>query len=100
MDELMTRTLNAKHIDEEFKFLLGDRRGRIFLWRLLVETCHVFDSGYQHNAAAYSQLAKREIGLFLLNICRTIDLALTQQAEREYWELIERSKKEGKRDAE
>lgn len=84
------------HLDREIRFLLEHREGRVLLWRLVVELCHVFDSGYPHNAAAYSLLAKQEIGKLLLNLCREIDLEKTQQAEREYWELLEKERKQRK----
>jgi len=85
------KTLNAKSCENEIRFMLDDKRGRLFLWRLIVEACHVFDVGFQHNAAAYSLLAKQDIGKILLNAAREIDLEKIQLAEREYHKLLEES---------
>lgn len=88
------RPLLATHLDRELEFLLAHREGRILLYRLVVELCHVFDVEYPHNAAAYSLLAKQEIGKKLLNACREVNPVQTQLAEREYWQLVEDSKKQ------
>lgn len=74
--------------------MLSNQLSAVFLVRMIYETCHVFDIGYQHNAGAYSLLAKQEIGKTLMNIAKEIDIDAFNKAEKDYLSIIERSRNE------
>ena len=80
-------TPNQRHYDEELRTMLGNPVTRVFLWRLIVEDCHVFDEDVPLNASAYPLLAKQAIGKRLLADMKAISPELTFQAEIEYNEL-------------
>lgn len=52
---------------DDLKFVMGDRRGRRFVWRLLVEA-GVYQTVFNESHAISSLLeGKRQIGLFLVD---------------------------------
>lgn len=90
----MSEENKITHLDREIKFILGSPLGRVFLWRLIYEICHTFDSEFQTNASAYVLLGKQQIGKRLLNALRAVNMEKTQLAEREYFELLEHEKQQ------
>lgn len=72
--------------------ILEDPDTRFFLQVLLIERCQIYTSGYQHNAAAYSQLAKREIGLGVLMDARQVNRDMVDLMLREYEDGTNRAK--------
>jgi len=76
--------MNQMHYKDELRTMLGSPVTRIFLWRLIVEDCHVFDVDFAFNASAYALLAKQSIGKRLLEDMKEISPELTLQAEMEY----------------
>ena len=87
-------SIRQQEFDQEVRALLDNKLTRRFMMRLVVEACHTFSSGFDYNARAYGILAKREVGLWLLNICREVDLEKTQLAEKEYFEMLKQQRKE------
>lgn len=81
-------SLNQQHYEQELRRMLAEPETRIFLWRLIAEDCHVFDTEFQHNATAYSLLAKQQIGKRLLADLKCIDASAVHKAEEEYDELL------------
>ena len=82
------KTLNQMHYEEEIRTMLGNPVTRVFLWRFIVEDCHVFDTDAPLNASAYALLAKQSIGKRLLADMKAISPELTFQAEKEYNDLF------------
>jgi hypothetical protein len=80
---------NELSFENEVRSLLSTEAGRIFFWRLIVEDCHVFQIEYPHNAAAYSLLAKQEIGKRQLEFAKRLCPELVIQAEKEFQALVE-----------
>lgn len=80
---------NELSFEAEVRSLLSTEIGRIYFWRLIVEDCHVFQIEYPHNAAAYSLLAKQEIGKRQLEFAKRICPELVIQAEKDYQALME-----------
>jgi hypothetical protein len=76
--------LNKQHYQDEIRVMLNSSVTRIFLWRLIVEDCKVFEADFAMNASAYALLAKQEIGKRLLADMKSISPELTFQAETEY----------------
>ena len=76
--------LNKQHYQDEIRVMLNSSVTRIFLWRLIVEDCKVFEADFAMNASAYALLAKQEIGKRLLEDMKRISPELTFQAETEY----------------
>ena len=72
--------------------MLDSRTLRVFLWRLIVEDCKVFQEDFPTNASAYCLLAKQEIGKRLLADAKAIDPDAVFAAEREYMDLMEQQK--------
>lgn len=70
---------------------LNDEDLRIFLWDWVFRVCGVFDREYAHNATAYSQLARQQLGKILLAELKYVDPRLTFQAETEYENLRARA---------
>lgn len=75
--------------DKELRYLLKDTLGRCFFMRLLYEDLKVYDSGFSCNAMAYTLLAKKEVGLRLLDQAKRVDFDKVQLAEKEYLEMID-----------
>ena len=71
--------------------LLANKTLRIFLWRLIVEDCRVFQEDFPMNASAYSLLAKQEIGKRLLADAKAIDPNAVFAAEQEYLDLMKQN---------
>lgn len=90
----LNQTFNAKHYEKEMKFMLDNPLSRIFLFRLITESCHTFDIGFAHNASAYSLLAKQDIGKVLMLFAKEIDLDKFNQAEKEYYQMIKTSQQQ------
>ena len=88
------KNLNSAHYEDELKTLLASPVLRIFFWRLIVEDCRVFQAEFPTNAAAYTLLARQEIGKRLLADAKRISPDLVYQAEREYEEFMEKAKPE------
>jgi hypothetical protein len=86
--------INQKHYDEELRQILSTTTTRIFFWRIITEDCRLFEDGYQHNATAYSLLARQEIGKHLLNDAKRISPENVFKAEQEYNALMEQYKKQ------
>ena len=84
----MAENKSIEYSDEDIIYMLKDSLGRCFLMKLLYEDCGVFDSSFQCNASAYTLLAKKEIGLRLLDQAKRVDLSKVQLAEREYLESL------------
>ncbi len=76
--------LNKQHYQDEIRVMLNSSVTRIFLWRLIVEDCKVFEADFAMNASAYALLAKQEIGKRLLEDMKRVSPELTFQAEAEY----------------
>lgn len=76
--------LNKQHYQDEIRVMLNSSVTRIFLWRLIVEDCKVFEADFAMNASAYALLAKQEIGKRLLEDMKRVSPELTFQAETEY----------------
>lgn len=79
---------NVKHYENELRTLLSNPVTRIFVWRLIVEDCKVFEETFPMNASAYVLLAKQEIGKRLLNDLKQTDPESVYKAEQEYNELM------------
>lgn len=86
------KTPNQMHYEEEIRTMLGNPVTRVFLWRFIVEDCHVFDPDAPLNASAYALLAKQSIGKRLLADMKAVSPESTFQAEREYDDLIRQTK--------
>ena len=84
--------MNQQHYKDELRAMLGSPVTRIFLWRLIVEDCHVFDVDFPFNASAYGLLAKQSIGKRLLEDMKAISPELTLQAETEYRTMLSYNK--------
>ena len=84
----MMESPNAKHYAAELQAALESPMMRVFLWRLIVEDCRVFQGEFPLNASAYTLLAKQEIGKRLLADLKATNPALVYQAEQEYNELM------------
>ncbi len=80
----MIKTLNQQHYRDELRAMLNSPVTRIFLWRLIVEDCHVFATEFAMNASAYVLLAEQRIGKRLLADMKDVSPELTFQAEAEY----------------
>ena len=85
-------TINQMHYENEIRTMLGNSVTRVFLWRLVVEDCHVFDMDAPLNASAYALLAKQSIGKQLLADMKAVSPELTFQAEKEYNDLIRQTR--------
>lgn len=81
-----------KAYENGLRKILEDPDTRFFLQVLLIERCQVFTSGYQHNAAAYSQLAKRELGLGIMMDARRVNRDKVDLMLREYEDEMNRAK--------
>jgi hypothetical protein len=73
--------------------MLGDEDLRVFLWRLIVEDCRVFQEDFPTNASAYSLLAKQEIGKRILADAKLRNPEAVFRAEQEYNDLMARDRK-------
>ena len=85
---------SQRHYSEALQTMLSSPVTRVFLWRLIVEDCKVFEEGFPMNASAYCLLAKQEIGKRLLADAKNESLDLVLQAEKEYIALMEANKKQ------
>lgn len=74
---------------DEIAYMLADPRGRRFLWRILTELCQLDVTSFPQNAGIYALCGKQQVGRILLRACREIDLEKTQQAECEYYALLD-----------
>lgn len=83
------------HYDAALRKMLSDETLRIFLWRLIVEDCRVFQEDFTLNASAYCLLAKQEIGKRLLEDAKLRDPEAVFKAEREYRAMMEQSQTVG-----
>lgn len=80
---------NQRQYRASLESMLSHTTTRIFLWRLIVEDCKVFEESYPMNAAAYSLLAVQSIGKRLLADAKSVDAAAVFKAEQEYNQLMQ-----------
>lgn len=80
---------SQQHYTNALEIMLSNPALRVFLWRLIVEDCKVFEEGFPMNAQAYCLLAKQEIGKRLLADAKAVSPDLVFQAEKEYKELCD-----------
>lgn len=85
---------SQQHYINSLEIMLNNPALRVFLWRLIVEDCKVFDEGFPMNVQAYCLLAKQDIGKRLLADAKAVSLDLIFQAEKEYKELMELNAKQ------
>lgn len=82
-------TLNQRQYRVSLKYMLSKPTTRIFLWRLIVEDCKVFEESFPMNASAYSLLAVQSVGKRLLADAKAVDAAAVFKAEQEYNQLMQ-----------
>lgn len=80
---------NQRQYRASLESMLSHTTTRIFLWRLIVEDCKVFEESYPMNASAYSLLAVQSIGKRLLADAKAVDAAAVFKAEQEYNQLMQ-----------
>jgi hypothetical protein len=82
-------TPNQRQYRSAIEAMLSRSVTRIFLWRLIVEDCKVFEESYPMNASAYSLLAIQSIGKRLLADAKAVDAAAVFKAEQEYNQIMQ-----------
>ena len=82
-------TPNQRQYRNALETMLASSVTRVFLWRLIVEDCKVFEEGYPINASAYSLLAIQSIGKRLLADAKAVNAPAVYQAEQEYNQLMQ-----------
>lgn len=82
--------INRKQYEAALSKILSDRDLRVFFWRVIRDTCHVFQEDFPMNAQAYSLLAEQRIGKQLLADAKRVNAAAVFTAEAEYNEFMER----------
>lgn len=70
---------------DDFKFVMEDKRGRRFIWRLL-EKCGVFHSSYTGDSGTFFKEGQRNVGL--------VHLALIHEACPEKYSLMLKEQRE------
>jgi len=75
-------------LDIAMQKALADPNIRLLLWHIVYDRLYVFEPGYNHNATAYSLLAKKEAGLQLLAWMKSVDPDMVNLAESEYNTLL------------
>lgn len=68
---------------------MADPHMRVLLYSIVADMLYTFDPGYNHNATAYSLLAKKQAGLQLLSWMKAVSPQGVFMAESEYNNLIE-----------
>lgn len=86
---MMTESPSQQHYRNALVAMLNNPLTRVFLWRIIVEDCKVFEEGFPMNAAAYCLLAKQEIGKRLLADAKRVNPEALLRAEQEYNDLME-----------
>ena len=81
-------THSQKHYDEALRKILSDSTLRVFLWRVIVEDCKVFQEDFPTSDQAYCLLAKQEIGKRLLFDAKLRNPEAVFQAEKEYQDMM------------
>ena len=87
------KTALDTYLEMAMEAAMADPKMRVLLWYIVTDRLHVFDSGYSHNATAYSLLAKKEAGLQLLTWMKTVSPEGTYRAESEFNQLITEEQK-------
>ena len=83
------------YLESAMESAMADPKMRVLLWHVVADRLHVFEPGYNHNATAYSLLAKKEAGLLLLEWMKAVSPQGAFMAETEYNELITRNEEGG-----
>lgn len=83
--------MDNNHWDRSLRKMLSDSDLRLFLFRLVAEECFVFQESFPLSAAAYSLLAKQEIGKRLLADMKRVNPQAVMEVEQEYIKLLEES---------
>ncbi len=78
------RTALDIQLEKAMERAMNDPGMRLLLWNILTEHLYVFDPNYEHNAKAYSLLAKRQAGLNILAWMKAVSPQGTYMAESEY----------------
>lgn len=80
---------SQQHYRNALSCILANPLTRVFLWRLIVEDCKVFEEGFPMNASAYCLLAKQEIGKRLLADAKAVNPENVFRAEQEYNDMMD-----------
>ena len=68
--------IGRRHDSEDLLWILSDRRGRRFLWRLL-DRCGVFRTSFTGNSTTFFNEGMRNVGLIILSGIMAADPAAT-----------------------
>lgn len=71
---------------DDFKFVMEDKRGRRYVWRLL-EQCGVFRSSFTGNSETFFREGQRNVGLKIISLIHEAcpeKYALMLKEQREY----------------
>ena len=82
-------------LDDAMASAMADPKIRLLLWHIVSAELWVFEPGYNHNATAYSLLAKKEAGLKLLSWMKRVNPQGVFVAESDYELLAEQTEQEG-----
>jgi len=82
-------------LDEAMSSAMADPKIRVLLWHIVASELWVFEPGYNHNATAYSLLAKKEAGLKILAWMKRTNPQAVFVAESDYEMLAEQTEQEG-----
>jgi len=72
------------YLESAMEAAMADPKMRVLLWHIVYDRLYVFEPGYNHNATAYSLLAKKEAGLQLLSWMKSVSPQGVYMAESEY----------------
>lgn len=72
------------YLESAMEKAMADPMIRVLLWHIICNGLHVFEPGYNHNASAYSLLAKKEAGLQILSWMKQVSPQGVYLAESEY----------------
>ena len=59
------RRLRAEHADADLLWLMNQREGRRFVWRLL-QSCHLYETSFTGTSATFFREGERNVGLQVL----------------------------------